>query len=88
MNAPTRRPRRGGFTLIELLVVMVVLGILIALLVPAIGGAIKNAKNAAVIAEINQVAQALADFKSKYGDYPPSRILLDEDGLQGRAATT
>ena len=31
-------------------------------------------------AEINQLAQALASFKNKYGDYPPSRIYLSEDG--------
>ena len=43
--------------------------------------AIRTAKNAAVIAEINQLAQALADFKNKYGDYPPSRIILCEDGI-------
>ena len=31
-------------------------------------------------AEINQLAQALANFKSKYGDYPPSRFLAVESG--------
>ncbi len=70
----------GGFTLVELLVVIVVLGILIALLLPAINSAIKTARNAAVLAEINQLAQALESFKSTYGDYPPSRVLLVENG--------
>ncbi len=72
------RPR--GFTLVELLVVIVVLAILMALLLPAINGAMKTARNAAVSAEINQMAQALADFKAKYGDYPPSRFLAVENG--------
>lgn len=75
---PTRMPK--GFTLVELLVVIVVLAILAALLLPAINSAIRTAKNAAVSAEINQLAQALENFKSKYGDYPPSRVLLVESG--------
>ena len=49
---------------------------------------IGTAKNAAVSAEINQLAQALAAFKSKYGDYPPSRILLAENGYYITTATT
>jgi prepilin-type N-terminal cleavage/methylation domain-containing protein len=69
-----------GFTLIELLVVIVVLGILIALLLPAINSAVRTARNAQVLAEINQLSQALENFKAKYGDYPPSRVLLVESG--------
>ena len=59
---------------------MLVLAILIALLLPAINAALRTAKNTAVGGEINQLAQALAQFKTKYGDYPPSRIYLSEDG--------
>jgi general secretion pathway protein G len=73
-----RRPR--GFTLVELLVVMLVLAVLIALLLPALNGALRTARNAAVGSEINQLSQALNAFKAKYGDYPPSRIYLPENG--------
>ena len=79
-----RRPGEGrgprGFTLVELVAVVLILAFLIALLLPALNGALKTAKNAAVGAEINQLAQALAAFKAKYGGYPPSRIYLAEDG--------
>lgn len=76
----TTDERRSGFTLVELLVVIVVLAILIALLLPAINGALRTSRNAAVSAEINQIAQALADFKAHFGDYPPSRFLAVESG--------
>ncbi len=59
---------------------ILILAILIALLLPAINAAVRTAKNAAVGGEINQLAQALAAFKNQYGDYPPSRIFLSEDG--------
>ena len=87
-----RRPGDGrgprGFTLVELLLVILILAVLIALLLPALNGALKTARNAAVGAEINQLAQALASFKTQYGDYPPSRIYLAEDGNFGQAAST
>ena len=79
-RSPARSKGRGGFTLIELLMVLVIVGILLALLLPAINGAIRSARNAAVTSEIGQLAQALANFKSKYGDYPPSRVYLNESG--------
>ncbi|MDG3003324.1 type II secretion system protein [Paludisphaera mucosa] len=84
-RTPTRRrtpagPARRGFTLVELLVVFVILSILIALLLPAISGAVRTAKTSAASTEISQLAQALAQFKSQYGVYPPSRIVLSETG--------
>ncbi len=79
-----RRPGEGrgprGFTLVELLVVILILAALIALLLPAINGALRTAKNAAVGGEINQLAQALAQFKSQYGVFPPSRLVVSENG--------
>ena len=90
MNRPTpsRRPlagSRGGFTMIELLMVIVIIAILVGLLLPAINGALKSARRSAVSAEISQLAQALANFKSKYGDYPPSRFLAIENGNYSQA---
>lgn len=78
MSQKRWRPR--AFTLVELLVVFVVLALLMALLLPAIGAAVRKARNASVTAEINTMAQALASFKNKFGDYPPSMIVLVESG--------
>lgn len=82
MIRPSFRRRSGsGFTLVELMVVIVIIGILIALLVPAIAGAVRKARDAQVSSEIQTLATSLAAFKEKYGDYPPSRILLSETGV-------
>lgn len=72
--------RRIGFTLVELLVVITIIGVLIALLVPVVWAAVNRANDARVAAEINTLASALASFKNKYQEYPPSRIVLVEDG--------
>jgi general secretion pathway protein G len=74
--------------MIEILLVVVIIGILAALLLPAINSAIIRAREASVNSEINLLAQALASFKSKYGDYPPSRILLVENGNYTTFMTT
>src|SRR5438045_2228392 len=74
------RYRRVAFTLVELLMVIVIVGILIGLLVPAIAAAVRTARDAAVTAEIQGLVQALTEFKSKYGDYPPSRVVIAENG--------
>jgi general secretion pathway protein G len=80
-NRQCQRSGRSGFTLIEVLVVILIIGILMALLVPAVIAAIKKAREAQVTAEMNNLSAALASFKNLYGDYPPSRILLCEQGF-------
>ncbi len=77
---------RSGFTLVELLVVITIIGLLAGLLLPAINGAVRSAKEAAVASEISLLDQALASFKTRYGDYPPSFVVLDESGLYANNA--
>ena len=74
------RRRRFGFTLVELLVVIVIIGILIGLLLPVIIAAVRKANDARIAAEIQTLASALAKFKNHYGEYPPSRVILSEQG--------
>lgn len=89
-NIPRRhgRSRSAGFTLVEILVVFLIIGLLVGLLLPAINAAVRNAQNARVTAEITQMAAALADFKAKHGEFPPSRILLCENGWYATADNT
>jgi type II secretion system protein G len=61
-----------GFTLVEMLVVITIIGILAALGVPAIFSALKAAKLARIKSEITNLESAMQQFKTQYGDYPPS----------------
>jgi len=72
-------PQQAGFTLVELLVVIAIIGILIALLVPAVGGAIRAAKNGVIALEITELAKAVERYKMEFGDYPPDLASTDAD---------
>lgn len=51
----TFRARRGGFTLIELLVVVAVIGVLIAIILPALSGAQKSARQIKALSNMRQL---------------------------------
>jgi prepilin-type N-terminal cleavage/methylation domain-containing protein len=63
-----RRPL--GFTLLELLCVIAVIGLLAALIFPAIGAARRSAGRARTRVQFSQWAAALEGFRGEYGYYP------------------
>jgi prepilin-type N-terminal cleavage/methylation domain-containing protein len=73
-TAPNR-----GFTLIEMLIVIVIIGGLMALLTPAIWIAVKRAREAAILAEIDQLHSGLQAYKEKHLVYPPAMAITDSN---------
>jgi prepilin-type N-terminal cleavage/methylation domain-containing protein len=69
------RRSRSGFTLIEVLAVLVILGILIAVLVPGLVGATEAARVKLQRADLVQLDTLLGEYEQKFGDYPPSTFL-------------
>ncbi len=61
-----------GFTLIELLIVIAIIGILMALLFPAVGSAIDAARKAQAKNDVTQIATAITAYETEYGRLPGS----------------
>ncbi len=65
--------RLSGFTLIEVLIVITIVGILLAVLLPAIGAAREAARRMDCSNRLKQVSLAMSNYESVYGKYPTSR---------------
>jgi general secretion pathway protein G len=76
-RAPVSPCSCEGFTLIELMVVIVILGMLMALVVPKMIGATDDAKVVAAKGQVHSFRTALDMFKLKLGRYPTT-----SEGLQ------
>ena len=76
--------RRTGFTLVELLVVIAIIGVLVALLLPAIQAAREAARRNSCMNNIRQVCLATLNYENANGTLPPGTIFNSEEGIQLR----
>ncbi len=74
-----KRSGSSGFTLIELLVVLAVIGVLVALLLPAVQSARERARRLQCMNHLKQLGLALHNYLGTHGVFPPS-IVRQKDG--------
>src|SRR6059036_1678103 len=70
-----RKPRRiAGFTLVELLVVIAIIGVLVALLLPAVQAAREAARRSQCTNNLRQFSLAALSYEDVFKNMPPGSV--------------
>lgn len=75
---PMSKKQRLAFTLIELLVVIAIIGILMALMFPALTGVMQAARKAKAKNDVVQLAIAVKAYETEYGKLPTTVVSADD----------
>ncbi len=78
------RRSKSGFTLVELLVVIAIVGILVALLLPALQAAREGARRAKCQSNLKQIALALHDYHLVKNEFPPATTWENPDDMDAK----
>jgi prepilin-type N-terminal cleavage/methylation domain-containing protein len=70
MNARATNRRRTGFTLVELLVVITIVGMLMAIIFPALGAIQEAGRKTVCQSNLSQITKAMGLFESNEDGYP------------------